>query len=478
MESAVHQSSRARRAHVVDREVRFDIEELFFSTTDTKGFIRGYNEVFVRVAGYSPSELAARPHNILRHPDMPKVVFRLLWETIQGGQPIAAYVKNRAKDGSYYWVLATVQAIPGGYISVRLKPSTTWFDAIGPIYDELLDLEQRVEGAGGSRDEAMDAAQARLLEHLAAAGFGDYGEFTRAVLVDEVLARKHALESHPQTRARSTGLVAGACSATAALRQQLGAELERIGWYADLNRELANRSLALVRLADEGKNLAINAVLAARRLGSDGNVLATVAELMKQTFPEVAAESRQAVDCVDQTRRYLAQVGCSIALAALQNDVADVFFDEVAALAEPAEALGHAAVLAACLRADVDAMRCELGEIERGLDDIRRSTVALNEKLDRLRAIERSGRVEAARTTRAGSFETLFEHTQDRVEAAREQTVAIAQLAAVADRSVSAAMIAHLDRLDAAITAESARRDASSAPVATAPWDAEALPTG
>ena len=86
-------------------------DEMFFSTTDLKGIILSGNDVFIRVSKFSKEELIGKPHNIIRHPDMPRIVFKLLWDYIQSGKPIVAYVKNIAKDGSYYWVLATVVPI-------------------------------------------------------------------------------------------------------------------------------------------------------------------------------------------------------------------------------------------------------------------------------------------------------------------------------------------------------------------------------
>jgi PAS domain S-box-containing protein len=100
----------------------FTAEELFFSTTDPKGRIQRANSVFQRIAGYSWDELKNKPHNLIRHPDMPRVVFRILWDYIQSDRPVVAFVKNLAQDGRYYWVVALVAAIPEGYLSVRFKP--------------------------------------------------------------------------------------------------------------------------------------------------------------------------------------------------------------------------------------------------------------------------------------------------------------------------------------------------------------------
>ena len=122
----------------VDEEVPFIFDELFFSRTDGRGVILAGNSVFQRVSHYSWNELIKKPHNVIRHPDMPKGVFWLLWDTIKRGDPVGAYVKNRAKDGRYYWVFAIITPVEGGYLSVRLKPSSDLFAVVAQEYKSLL----------------------------------------------------------------------------------------------------------------------------------------------------------------------------------------------------------------------------------------------------------------------------------------------------------------------------------------------------
>ncbi len=95
------------------REAKFEIDELFFSITDQASTILSGNEVFVRISGYKKEELLGQFHNIIRHPDMPRVVFKMLWDHLKRDKPVVAYVKNKTKDGGYYWVLA------GGPIGIR-----------------------------------------------------------------------------------------------------------------------------------------------------------------------------------------------------------------------------------------------------------------------------------------------------------------------------------------------------------------------
>ncbi len=97
-----------------ERPIPKDIEKVvpsdrfLVSKTDTKGIITYANPIFIEVSGYTEDELIGANHNIVRHPDMPRTVFKLLWDMIQNGEEIFAYVKNMAKDGSYYWVFAHV----------------------------------------------------------------------------------------------------------------------------------------------------------------------------------------------------------------------------------------------------------------------------------------------------------------------------------------------------------------------------------
>ncbi|HEX5670158.1 MAG TPA: PAS domain-containing protein [Sulfuricurvum sp.] len=122
--------------------------DFIVSKTDARGKIIYGNKIFIKMSGYEEGELLGAPHSILRHPDMPKIVFKLLWDRIQNKEEIFAYVKNLAKDGSYYWVFANVTATlnDNGSIrdfhSVRRKPSQKALDVIPGIYAQLLAAER------------------------------------------------------------------------------------------------------------------------------------------------------------------------------------------------------------------------------------------------------------------------------------------------------------------------------------------------
>ena len=148
-------------------------DDFIVSKTDLKGRIIYGNKVFIKISGYTESELLGAPHSILRHPDMPKIVFKLLWDRIQNKQEIFAYVKNLCKDGGFYWVFANVTATvaPDGsirdYHSVRRKPSQKAMDVIPGLYSQLLDAER----SGG-----MEASYKLLTDILKEKGVS-YDEF-------------------------------------------------------------------------------------------------------------------------------------------------------------------------------------------------------------------------------------------------------------------------------------------------------------
>ena len=136
-----------RTVYTTDVEVPFPQGRLIVSRTDLTGIITHANDAFVEMSAYTREELIGAPHHILRHPCMPKIAFKGLWDTIAAGQKWHGYVKNLRKDGAFYWVYAT--AIPNiragvivGYTSVRRKPSRTRVDGLVPVYQQWLDEEK------------------------------------------------------------------------------------------------------------------------------------------------------------------------------------------------------------------------------------------------------------------------------------------------------------------------------------------------
>ena len=160
-----------------NHEILLHTGDYIVSKTDLSGKIIYGNQYFIKISGYEEDELIGVPHSILRHPDMPRIVFKLLWERIKNKEEIFAYVKNMSKDGSYYWVFANVTATLDGngtirdFHSVRRKPSDKAMEVIPQLYEKLLLAER----SGG-----MDASKTLLFKILNDQGIG-YDEFVLAL---------------------------------------------------------------------------------------------------------------------------------------------------------------------------------------------------------------------------------------------------------------------------------------------------------
>ncbi|WP_299952874.1 PAS domain-containing protein [uncultured Modestobacter sp.] len=169
-------------------ERTFSADELIVSKTDPRGVITYANDVFLRVSGYDLDEVMGQPHNLIRHPEMPKAVFKLLWDTLAEGQEVFAYIDNLAADGANYWVLAHVtpsfraDGRVVGYHSNRRRPSARAVAAVRPLYAQLVAEERRQPNG-----RAAVEASSRLLGELVAQHASSYEEFVWSVIGEEEL---------------------------------------------------------------------------------------------------------------------------------------------------------------------------------------------------------------------------------------------------------------------------------------------------
>jgi len=147
--------------------------DFIVSKTDLKGRLTYVNKIFIEMGEYSEDELLSKAHSIVRHPDMPKLIFKLLWDFVQKGDEIFAFVVNKTKNDNDYWVFANVtpsldeKAKTVGYYSVRRKPNAEALQFIKPLYMKMLEAEKN----GG-----VEASNKILTDLLNEKGI-DYNEF-------------------------------------------------------------------------------------------------------------------------------------------------------------------------------------------------------------------------------------------------------------------------------------------------------------
>jgi PAS domain S-box-containing protein len=150
-------------------------ENFIVSKTDTSGRITYANRIFMDICGFSEQDLLNVQHNIIRHPDMPRGVFRFMWNTLKAGDEFLGFAKNLCSDGSYYWVFANItpdydkDGKLQGYYSVRRQPPQSALDILIPVYKEMLSIEKR-----SSAKDAPNKSIAYLVDVIGQSGAKSY----------------------------------------------------------------------------------------------------------------------------------------------------------------------------------------------------------------------------------------------------------------------------------------------------------------
>ena len=173
----------AKDVSTTGKEVFFGNDDIIVSKTDLKGRLNYANRLFLQIAGYREKDIIGQPHSIIRHPDMPRCIFKLLWDTIHSGTEIFAYVINRCKNGDHYWVYAHVTPSRNssgeivGYHSNRRVPDRKILEeAIIPLYKELKGEEEKHQ----NRKNGLEASQNMVSAFLAERSLA-YDEFIMTV---------------------------------------------------------------------------------------------------------------------------------------------------------------------------------------------------------------------------------------------------------------------------------------------------------
>ncbi|QFY62731.1 PAS domain-containing protein (plasmid) [Rhizobium grahamii] len=281
-----------------EAEAPFEFDELFFSRTDKRGKICSGNSVFRRISRFDWDELLGKPHNVIRHPDMPRGVFWLMWDRIRRGLPTGAYIKNRAKDGDHYWVYAIVTSIEDGYLSVRLKPSGPLFEVVKSAYERLLSIEER------ERVSPQQSASL-LMQHLQEHDFEDYDAFMASSLLAELAARDDKIG---RSRNGLVELLADLCGTS---RRLYGIAREIMGAYAN------------------HRFVPLNLIVHSGRLGSSGAAIGKIS----QNYGTLATEIEAALETFSVSARKVTEAiqhgAFLIGTARLQDEMSAAFLEEV-----------------------------------------------------------------------------------------------------------------------------------------------------
>lgn len=422
---------------LIDQPRQFEIDELFFSTTNPKGIIETGNDIFVRLSGYTRKELLAQPHSIIRHPHMPRAAFQLVWNALLAGRPVAAYVKNLAKDGRYYWVLAFIAPIKGGFLSVRTKPCSKVFPIVMGVYDAMVTLENAELAAGKSPTLAMEASTALLGQKLGELGYDDYEDFVaRAVVPAESKARRDALSSHEHVLA-----VAEQNEARNSLPEELSGPWRKVRSGLFQLRE-ANNSFGSVlerafnaitgtrRMLSEFVGIqlsAVNVSLRAARLGRHGKATMAIAEFLSQATDKLREEMDALCKSLDEGRVALGGLVLEMGWSSLEVEMVLEAINECLDAQKQRASSEELAVHYLGLERLLEGLTGTIGRMSERAHAFRGSLTQAVRRSDWVRqhalsleAAYTGGRVESARLPAESQLSELLEDLGKRLSSARD----------------------------------------------------------
>ena len=419
-----------------EREFRYD--ELFFSSTDEKGVIQSCNDVFVRISGYEWSEVIGAPHSMIRHPDMPRCVFKLFWEHLQAKKPIVAYVKNMAADGGYYWVTALALPVKGGYLSVRLKPTSPLLRTVQTLYQQLLQIEA-TQGAV-ERKEGMAASYKALFEALKGMGYPTYEAFMKHALREELTSReKLRLANNKGKRLIAPASVAVGMdqnlsvavkeSATVNLAfEKLFAMLDQL---LKLNASLDGKTDFISEVSETTQILALNACVESARLGDDGRALSVLADNLSVSSVDIAKMAGQLTRELTQLGNAVQEVSFDLSVAKLQVEMLSAFISpppgesNAAARQVTADAhkrmVGDVKLLAEM--AGESAARATKTLVQVGTLSSTLGTLAdrLGKSFQTLRFVHLGGLIESSRISQENGFTVILSEILENIELTRSR---------------------------------------------------------
>ena len=289
----------------------FEDHELFFSITDKKGVIKSFNQVFVRVSEFKESELINKPHNIIRHPDMPKVVFKVLWDFIQDGRSIAAIVKNKSKSGKYYWVLAMAFPIAEGYLSIRLKPS-----------DEICTLLEGLYGTLKSKEighSNLPEVQEILGKTLVTLGFKDYQDFMENLLFQELTKRDARLKEKGMDL---TSVMSAADGSSSSLITEIKDSFDLMVGIETMLNNFSEQVKNIFAESRKVKFLTTNMSISTERLKEQGAVLS----IISIKFGDISNEIRQGVTKINNQFSKFREI---LSRTIDSSDMFEYFYDDL-----------------------------------------------------------------------------------------------------------------------------------------------------
>jgi len=376
--------------------------------------------VFVRISRYPADELIGAPHSIVRHPDMPGGAYRLMWDRLLQGRPMGAFVQNLAKDGSHYWVFATVTPLGDGFLSVRMAPRSALIEPARQLYLQVRAAERDAMRKDGLDRRSAAALGAHLIEEgLRSLGFATYDDFVLEALPAEIASRSR-LVTASYARPWLRGPVAGLLAASVTLDVQLCEHVERLEGYRVLSDRLlaaATRVLEVARRLDRSVSAAQRA---SGQVADTAPVLLNVANVMAQPMHITVTALERLAPRLTELRADIASLRFRIALASLHNDMVAAFAAEVADGVAPANSLHEVPLLCDAVHDGVVDMARTARSVNGDLADVAQLVSEAGERLDEFRRFLGQWRILVLRNRAAAALGDLLRPIDEEISSGHQ----------------------------------------------------------
>ncbi|MDR1633499.1 MAG: hypothetical protein LBS27_00940 [Bifidobacteriaceae bacterium] len=413
----------------IGQERRVGVDELFFSCTDRKGVITAANSVFARLSAFPRDELMGAPHNLIRNPLMPGGAFKLMWDTLLGGKPFAAYVKNLAKDGFDYQVFATVTPMGSGFLSVRSSPryEPLWNAALS-LYGQTLPIEAEAKQNGANRSQTATAGLGALAGMLADAGFPSYDEFMYTALPAETQTRV-ALSARRTYRPEARGDIADILNNAVAMDELIGHLLGRLDALQHLAEALQAGSKQLGGTVATLAQVTQVALDASQRVAAHAPILVSTANAMTQVGAGTEHVVTPLPERLAQVRLGVMELRFRIALAQLHNDMVINFALENLDGFAPPEGFLYVPLLCYALADDVEAVSSGLEGAQQVLTDVGRHVESAGASLGQFQKFLSAWRIQVPKYGVSPQLGHLVGPIDERLHESHEELSSLRSLA-------------------------------------------------
>ncbi len=347
---------------------------------------------------------------------MPRVIFDVLWKTILAGKDIAAYVKNRSKNGGYYWVLAFVSPIPGGFLSVRFKPSTPLLQVVESLYKELREEELRIENTPGKKKEdAISASLSLLGKRLNELGFSDYDSFINKAAVEEFISRSNFLKSdETKFLTLKESLTDSRIRTLKTISTELGSALEKNIDFQNLDKEINQVVQFVKKLSIHVERASLNLTIKSEQCGEIAKPLAVISNWLRLGATLLGEELNQHILPVKEALTNVQEGLFSLISAKLQTEMIEYFisemnyFDENTRGYSTPEAENLTRLLSLKGKETLDKSILKLSKLTTSVTQLESSFAILERQVNGLSLAHVNGRVECSRLPDRSSLEVIL----------------------------------------------------------------------